>query len=437
MHCFNRIMVCVIAAFGICGATAQVVPESQLSTDKAKEMAEQLKKEGFGAGTGSSNQDDRMFWEQQRKIQAQAELLKQQMPELKSPESNQQVQLYQQAAQELSATSMLGMRNGLEKQVGLSKSEAGMFGGDEFAVKEDVFAVFISFSMTDGQIKDALQTASNAGAKVFLKGLKEGHDNILQTTKSIRMIAAGVKDPPETRFNPKAFEEFNVTQVPTIVFQDKDKVYKARGITNLGWLKAQAKNGVEPGDLGPKGETYPVKERSIIESIEQRMANYDWEGQKEKTIKSFWSRQQFETLPAAKLDKVWFINPTVRVKSDVVNPRGDVLARAGDVINPLNVPTGQQNFLLFDATDTRQLEWASKELAKEHTGQVVLMTSQISKEKGWDHLGALREHFQKEIFLLPKELIKRFHVTALPVLISPDMSKKVFKVEQFEMESGQ
>ncbi|HAS0789572.1 TrbC family F-type conjugative pilus assembly protein [Escherichia coli] len=435
MHCFNRIMVCAIAALGICAASAQDTTTIFDNSEKANAIAEKLKKEGFGQTQQQpAGQDEKWLHANQKKVLQQAEALKQQMPGVAEGESNERVQYYQQAAEELSATSMAGMRNGLEKQVGLSKQESSLFGGDEFAVKEDVFAIFISFSMSDAEIKDALQAASRANAKVFLKGMKNGHTSITDTMKTIRQIASGMDNPPETRFNPKAFETFGVTQVPTIIYQDKGKVYLAKGIMNLGWLKAQVQNGVEVGDLGQKGPTKPVKERSIIETMQERLAKYDWEGQKKKTIQSFWSRQQFEQLPAARLNKIWFINPTVRVKADVVNPRGDVLARAGDVLNPLDIPTGQQNFLLFDATDTRQLEWATKEAAKKHTGPVVIMTSQISKEKGWDHLEALRQQFQQEIYLIPKELIKRFHIAALPVMITPDMTKKVFKVEQFEME---
>lgn len=435
MHFFNRVMVCTIAIFGIQSASAQENQSIFGDTEKARAMAEKLKQEGFGAGQQQgAGQNEKWLNDSQKKVLKQAAELKLQMPELAEAESNDRAMQYRRAAEELSASSMAGMRNGLEKQIGLNQEEASLFGGDSFGEKEDVFAIFISFSMSNTEIKDALQAASRSGGKVFLKGMKEGHTSITETMKTIRQIASGIANPPETRFNPKAFDTFGVTQVPTIVYQDKDKTYLAKGIMNLGWLKAQVSNGVEAGDLGVKGPTVPVKERSIIEVMQERMARYDWEGQRKKTIQTFWSRQNFESLPAARLSKVWFINPTVRVTADVVNPRGDVLARAGDVLNPLDVPTGQQNFLLFDATDARQLEWATKEASKNHIGPVVIMTSQLSKEKGWEHLEQLRQHFQQEMYIIPKELIKRFHVEALPVMITPDMSKKVFKVEQFEME---
>lgn len=434
MHFFKTVFIAV-GAFSILSVGAQDNSDVLGNTEKAQAMAEKLRKEGFAPSANIKGQSEGWLYDNQKKVLQQAESLKQNMPQLNAEGSDPRVQQYMDAANQLSNTSMAGMRNGLEKQLNVSKSEADNFYGGDVGTKDDEFAIFISFSMTEPEIKDALRTAAASGAKVYLKGLKQGHESIMQTMKDIRRIATGIDTPPETRFNPKAFDTFNVTQVPTIIYETKGKTYLAKGIMNLGWLKGKAIDGEDDGDLGVKGPTYPVKEQSIIDLMQQRLAKYDWEGQKQKTIKSFWSRQQFELLPPAKLDKVWFINPTVKVKADVVNPRGDVLARAGDVINPLDIPTGQQTFLLFDATDNQQLEWATKEFAKTHNGPVVLMTSQISKDKGWDHLNSLRAHFKQETYLIPKELIKRFHLTALPVLITPDTSKKVFRVEQFEMEA--
>jgi len=69
-----------------------------------------------------------------------------------------------------------------------------------------------------------------------------------------------------------------------------------------------------------------------------------------------------------------------------------------------------------------------------NNGQVMLMFSRLNKEKGWDHLSALREHFSRELYQLPKELINKFDLKALPVKVTADLNRKVFKVEQFEVQ---
>jgi hypothetical protein len=68
---------------------------------------------------------------------------------------------------------------------------------------------------------------------------------------------------------------------------------------------------------------------------------------------------------------------------------------------------------------------------------MVLMTSRVDQKKGWEHMDALRLHFKSEVYVMPKEIVKRFKLGALPVFISPDMKKKVFKVEQYSMEDGE
>lgn len=408
--------------------------DSIVNPDQAKAMAEQLRKEKFVPDKAAASHDTGWVSENVKQVTEYKEQVREQLPEFSDAAVKVQMAKYEEAAKQLSQTSLAGIQNGLEKQVGLSKENASLFGGSMMGASEDAYAIFISFSMSDAEIRNALETASSAGAHVYLNGLKEGHETITQTMKAIRQIAAGIKSPPETRFNSKAFEQFGVKQVPFIVFQEKGKTYTAKGIMNLRWLRGKALDSAEAGDFGVFGPTKPVKERSLVESMKERMATYDWEGQKKKTVETFWSKQQFEVLPAASEDKVWFINPTVRVQADVVNPRGDVLARAGDVINPLNAPTGPQNFIIFDANDVSQLEWATAiASSKRNQGPVMIMTSQLARDKGWDHLESLRKHFNREIYIVPKELIRRFKVTELPVFITPDLQKKVFRVEQHSM----
>lgn len=348
-----------------------------------------------------------------------------------------QMKAHQQAAQSLADHTNSRLEVELQRHAGLTEEQARHFSPDASERPNSHYAVFISFSMSDVEIKEAIRTAASAGAEVYLKGLRKGDNSITDTMRHLQRITQGMDERAFTRFNPSAFEEFNVTQVPTILYHSEGKTFTARGVMNLRWLKGHAIDDLESKDLGAYGPTKPVVERSIVEVFQERLANYDFEGSKKRTVNTFWKRQQFSTLPRANKNEVWFIDPTVKVTADIVNPRGDVLARAGDIINPLNSTglAGQQNFIIFDATDIKQLKWATAAASSTQlAGQLMLMTSQVDKENGWDHLEAVREHFKQEIYMLPKELIQRFKLTSLPVVITPDMDKKVFKIEQFYLE---
>lgn len=434
MRCFKPLTVTLIVITALSVGAQEKSLDNLVDQEKAQQMVEQLKKEKFNQDSGRAAHDMSWVQQNQQSVKEYAEKARQTMPEFSEDAVKAQVEKHEAEAQVMVSNAMSGAKGVLQEQFGLTQKQSGGVSGGMASEVTEHYAVFISFSMSDAEIKDALSTASSAGAKVYLKGLKKGHASITDTMKEMRKLALKLDNPPETRFNPKAFEQFNVTQVPTIVYQEKGKTYIAKGIMNLRWLRGKAIDAAESGDLGVFGPTRPVEEESIITAIQGRLANYDWESQKKKTVASFWGRQSFETLPAASVDKIWYINPTVRVQNDVVNPRGVVLARAGQIINPLDTPMGQQSFVAFDANDKRQVEWAKAFVANvKSTRPVMVMTSQLDKSRGWEHMAELRKSFQSEIYMLPKELIKRFNLQALPVHISPDMNKKVLKVEQFNV----
>lgn len=409
-----------------------------VNPDQAKKMADNLKSSGaFNPNENISDQDGSFARDTGKEVHDYIKKNQGNLSSFSAEAVQNQTAKFMTEAQELSNAALAGARKGMQN-LGMSQEQASNFGGVPTAQKQEDFAILISFSMSDAEIKDALQTAAEAGGRVYLKGLKKGHTSITQTMKILRGLAVDLKSQPEANFNPTVFDDYSVTQVPFIIYRKGKDSYTAKGIMNLRWIKGKSLDGEKPGDFGVMGPTYPVEEVSLIETMKQRMAQYDWEGQKKKTIQTFWSRQAFEVLPPAVVDQVWFINPTVKVTSDVKNPRGDILARAGDIINPLDNPVMAQNFVVFDATDLRQVEWATKVISsKNNVGQMVLMTSRVDQKKGWEHMDALRSHFNSEVYVMPKELVKRFKLGALPVFISPDMKKKVFKVEQYSMEDGE
>lgn len=408
--------------------------ETLVNLEKAKQIAEKLKNEpGFQDPTKTIH-DTNWVHDNQQKIKQMVNDAQKTLPEFYEEAVKEKTEQFSAEAQALVQNAMEGSKAVLQEKMGISQKEASEMTGTMGTEKTEHFAIFISFSLSDAEIKDALATAAKHGAKVYLYGMKKGDASITDTMKTVQRLGAKLTNPPETRFNPKAFEEFGVTQVPTIIYQENGKTYLAKGITNLQWLRGKSIDEIEVGDLGVFGPTKPVVEESIVETLKRRLANYDWDSQKKKTVDTFWKKQAFLALPAATEQKVWFINPTVRVQNDVVNPRGVVLARAGDVINPLNTPMGRQGYIVFDANDQEQVDWAHKystEARKSYP--VMLMTSQLSKADGWKHLASLREKFKSEIYIVPNELINRFNLTALPVSIVPDMQKRVLKVEQFVM----
>lgn len=303
------------------------------------------------------------------------------------------------------------------------------------AQSQTLKAIFVSFSMSNKQLRDAFTEAGMLGAEIYFNGMHPDDENIGQTMRRLMTMGADIEPRPSARFHPKAFEEFNVSSVPYMISLSKGKVLTVAGMLNMTWLDEQGKDIAGRKDFGLQGSTTPVIERNLLEEIELRLSRVDFEDHKKKAIQRFWSKQKFVNLPAATKSESWLIDPTVKVTKDIVNPKGEVLARKGDVINPLASIPALNTYVLFNARDTRQLQWADRQRKSgKLVGTVMFMSSEFDSQKGWDHLASLRQHFQQEIYLIPKEMVVRFNVTGLPAIVSTDLNRKMLKVEQFLLE---
>jgi conjugal transfer pilus assembly protein TraW len=280
-----------------------------------------------------------------------------------------------------------------------------------------------------------MKAAVRDNAQIYLKGIAKHHTGVHDTIRELQMIGGDLDVKPDVRFKPKYFERFNIEKVPTILYQKDDVTVSAEGIVNLGWLKNKHESATEDTFFGNYGNVTAVVEESLLDTIRKRMEAYDWEGKKEKAIKGYWKKQEFNALPPATKDDVWYIDPTVRVQKDITNGNGDLLAKAGDVKNAIASTGMPLTLYIFDPTNIAQLQWAHTLVNNDvNNGQVMVMFSKLDKSRGWKHLDYLRKHFSRELYQLPRELIRKFDLTGLPVKVSTDLSRNVLKVEQFNVE---
>jgi conjugal transfer pilus assembly protein TraW len=340
---------------------------------------------------------------------------------------------FKNAVQLLANQSQTGMVQALQRDLGfnLSPTQEKSFDPNALVEPTNLKAVFISFNMPSSDIKEMLGIAVRQGAQVFLKGMHPDDSGIHDTIRRLRFIGRDLDINPDVRFKPRYFQEFNINTAPTILIRNENGPIYASGITNLDWLESKAEKGKDSGYLGKYGDTVTVTEKDIRQEFKDRMAGMNFEGKAKKVVDNFWNKKKFQTLPAALKDDEWFIDPTVKAKSDIINPRGDQLATKGQVINPIDQMPIPLTLYVFDPTDTSQLEW----VANNHrvgAGQKMLIFSQLDIAKGWKHLEALRTYFGTELYELPKEIVGRFNITHLPVRITTDMQRKLMRVEQFQ-----
>lgn len=352
---------------------------------------------------------------------------------------NKHVEQYRQTAQMISEQSVSSLERALHEQAGLTKEQASHFnaGADMPQSRQNEAnekAVFISFSMDTNTIRKIIFLAKKEGAEVYLNGLHPKHKMINETMVLLRDIVKGIEEPPIVRFNPTAFKKYDVNSVPTILYRELDRYITASGVTSFDWLKNEYENQNESVDYGISGPVSPVVEKNIIEEMNERMANYDWKAERKRTIDSYWSRQAYTPLPKATSTEEWLIDPTIQASKDINTPRGELIAKQGSVMNPLKGHGIGFTTIIFNANDIQQVEWVSNQLNTMTTvGQLMLITSEVSKTNGWKHIEALQNQFKNKIYLMPKELASRFQLSALPAVVKTDLKKSMLHVTQFNI----
>lgn len=341
---------------------------------------------------------------------------------------------YENAAKLIADNTTAKLADSLQKYAGLNEDEANAFNPSFSAPSKDVLGIFISFSMPESKILEAFKVAVQSGAEVYLNGLHPKHENVGQTMKLLQRIGSNMKVKPVVKFQPKKFEQFKVVTVPTIIRSTPEKTVSAEGIMNTDWLKRKFESSTESKDLGSFGPVFNIIEESMVETIKKRMAGMSWDGKREKAVNTYWQKHAFTKLPKAEKNEAWYIDPTVRATNNITNPRGDTLANVGQVLNPLATATVPMTIYVFDAKDNAQLEWVNQQInSASGVGKVMIMFSEINKDKGWDHLAALRKYFGRELYQLPPEMVKKFHISGLPAKVTTVLNKQVMKVHQYKL----
>lgn len=353
----------------------------------------------------------------------------------KNVEETQQYKIQQERAKQISETTLDKLAVSLETYAGVDKKDAQAFTQPQQETKKETMTgIFVSFSMSDYELQEAFKAAEEHGAELYFNGMHPEDDSIGKTMVRLRKLMADHETTATARFHPKAFEEFEITAVPAIIHAQKGSVGIMHGTMNFDYLKKMMSETNGLNDFGVIGSTRKIMERNLLEEIQERLTKIDGEKLKQRAVDNFWKKKEFVVIPPAEKTETFYINPTVKVTADIVNPQGEVLAKKGQTVNPLQTMSMHNAYILFDATDKEQLVWAQNHISShQYQGIVMLMTSQLHKDSGWDHLSSLRQNFQREIYLIPKEMVERFSISGLPAIVTTDNQKKLVKVEQINI----
>lgn len=302
------------------------------------------------------------------------------------------------------------------------------------------YLIFASFSLGEQGLKDVFIAASGrADTAVVFRGVAEG-ERIDEAMYRIQAIAKMVEPIPNVMLQPSLFREYNVTVAPTLVMRGEDgkAIASVRGLYRPDWIAEQVENN-KSGDLGFLGPAELIAERDLVEVMMERAQAIDWEEKKQNAVKRAWNNTYMAKLPPADIERERKVPATVMVTKDIVTPDGQVVARAGDAINPLKVRPFTTAYIVFNPNRRGETEFAvqlkQRILLQGQYKQVALMFSELDVgEDGWQAYKDLTDRVDAHVFTLTQDVQQRFAIEKTPSLVTADDEN--FVVKEFQVVQG-
>lgn len=123
----------------------------------------------------------------------------------------------------------------------------------------------------------------------------------------------------------------------------------------------------EARDYGQAAQAFPVIEPDLLATIEARLRAAEASGELARTNEMFKRRVEAKVrhpnpvagiTPARQL-RSWDFDPSVAIERDIRDQKGNLIAAAGQKINPLDFVAIRQDLVFIDGDDAEQLAWAT------------------------------------------------------------------------------
>lgn len=199
-----------------------------------------------------------------------------------------------------------------------------------------------------------------------------------------------------------------------------------RLLTVLALLTLSASCGAK--DLGIWGNVFEPAEQDMLLFIQSRLQGMEQSGELDRLREEATERVKkhavrptpVEGLSPATDYRAFSFDPTFTVRETITDTQGNLIARKGDQVNPLDKVPYNQVLFFIDGDDKEQLAWVKKQIAGQVSFKVILMNGNIK-----DVSDALDERI---FFDQAGVLTRKFGFERIPARISRD--GRVLKVEE-------
>jgi conjugal transfer pilus assembly protein TraW len=135
-------------------------------------------------------------------------------------------------------------------------------------------------------------------------------------------------------------------------------------------LGAALLEGASPSaarDYGAAGQTFPIIEPDLLATIEARLKRAEASGELARMNEVFARRVEAKVkrpdpvagITPAQEVRTWDFDPSVAIDHDVRDHKGNLIAAAGQQVNPLDFVTIRQDLVFVDGDNAAELVWAT------------------------------------------------------------------------------
>ena len=123
----------------------------------------------------------------------------------------------------------------------------------------------------------------------------------------------------------------------------------------------------DASDHGTVGQTFPIVEPDLLSTIEARLQHLQATGSIDRMNAAFAKKAEAKIrrptpvagITAASEPRTWAYDPTIMIQQDVRDQKGNLIARAGQTVNPLDFVAMHQALVFVDGDDKAQMAWAT------------------------------------------------------------------------------
>jgi conjugal transfer pilus assembly protein TraW len=186
-------------------------------------------------------------------------------------------------------------------------------------------------------------------------------------------------------------------------------------------------------DLGRHGPMWEIAEPSLLDTIHERLAEMERNGQLEtmkqemqETTRAYVNRPRpVMGLNKTKVANSFVVDLSITLNRDLTDHKGRVFARKGTRINPLDYSHFNQTIIMFDGDDPEQVEFA---LSRGNELDTLLVLTNGAP------LELMRKHGRRFWFDQDAQLVSKFEIQFLPSVVRRDGNRMV--VEEIVVGEG-